>query len=692
MQAQPLKIFALFLTKLTWCCTTSSSITIFENTMTIKLGLSLLSLFAPILVDAQNNLNIPDTLSGSNIYLTLKTGTTQFKAGVATATMGANGNLLGPTLVLYRNQQVNMHVKNELGEPTTIHWHGMHVAPQNDGGPHIVIPKDSTWRPSFPVLDHASTHWYHPHLHEKTNEHVQKGIAGFIIVRDAEEAKLNLPRHYGVDDIPLVLQTKFFDPNNQIVVHTALDSIFMVNGTIRASKQVPAQVIRLRLLNGASERYFNIGFSGNRTFHQIGSDGGLLAAPVSLTRLMLAPGERAEILVNLSGLEGQTLRLQNFGSELPNGIYGARQPGMGAGQTITNYTANPLNGGDYTMLTLNVISSTSNPVTTIPAALTTHNPWQATQANITRTLTFTSMNMGPTAIQGPFLINNAHFDMDVINFKVPFENIEIWELRNQTPIGHPFHIHNVSFYVLDINGAQPPANLRGRKDVVHVPAGNGVVRFITRFEDFYNDTLPYMYHCHILTHEDDGMMGQFIVQTPCANIITRQPEDALKEIGETAVFDVQVNSSGVSFQWQTDAGLGWQNLSNAGQYSGVNTSTLTVANLSSTNHNQMFRCIMSELDCNYTSQVVRITVPSLGVMRSELPSLICHPNPVHDLLQVHSGIHQPTRFVLYDMNGRSVLTGLLDAPDATLSLQGIQSGVYVLSLPAVGINARIVKR
>jgi len=100
----------------------------------------------------------------------------------------------------------------------------------------------------------------------------------------------------------------------------------------------------------------------------------------------------------------------------------------------------------------------------------------------------------------------------MINETVPLYNIEIWTLRNQTPIAHPFHIHNVPFYILDINGIAPPPELFGPKDVILVPGGNGVVRFITRFEDFSNDSIPYMYHCHMLSHEDDGMMGQFLVK------------------------------------------------------------------------------------------------------------------------------------------------------------------------------------
>ncbi len=467
----------------------------------------------------QNPLFIPSTLSGNTINLSLQNGSVNFYPGNATQTMGVNGNLLGPTILLDRYQTVTMNVTNNLTDTTTIHWHGMHVAPQNDGGPHTVIPPGTTWSPSFPVLDWATTNWYHPHLHMKTNEHVQKGIAGMIIVRDDIEAAIDLPRTYGVDDIPLVIQTKAFDASNQIItLETALDTSLMINGTIDPVSNLPAQVVRLRLLNGSSERVYNIGFSSNQTFYQIGSDGGLLTAPVALTRLRIAPGERMEILVDFTGMQGQNTALMSYGSELPSAIYGASQPGMGAGQTIPNYTLNPLNGANFQLLGISIGAQTSNPITTIPSSLVAHSPWLQANASTTRTLTFSPQTMGPTAIQGPFLINMMPFDMMMINQYIPFENTEIWTLTNNTPIAHPFHIHDVQFYVLDINGVAPPANQQGRKDVILVPAGGGVVRFITKFEDFYNDTIPYMYHCHMLTHEDGGMMGQFIVNSPIVGL------------------------------------------------------------------------------------------------------------------------------------------------------------------------------
>ncbi|MBA4302901.1 MAG: bilirubin oxidase [Sphingobacteriaceae bacterium] len=462
---------------------------------------------------AQQPLHIPDTLHGPVYNLQIRHDSMAFYPGAKTQTMGINGAFLAPTLILQKGQQVRMVVNNALNDTTTIHWHGLHVAPHNDGGPYVTILSGTTWSPEFTVLDWASTYWYHPHLHYKTTLHVAKGAAGFIIVRDSLEATLNLPRRYGVDDIPLVIQTRQFDANNQIVIKQHLDTAVMVNGTRNAFVQLPAQVVRLRVLNGSLERVYNLGLSTNETFHMIASDGGLLAAPVAMTRLQLAPGERAELLVNLSGKNGQSLQLMNYGSTLPNAVYGAAQPGMGPGQQLPGYSQNPRNGANYTLLQINVGTPTDLPVTTIPTTLAAHQIPTVAQADTTRIFTFMSANMGPTAIQGPFMINNAHFDMNVINERVPFDNTEIWELRNQTPIGHPFHLHNVPFYVLTVNGAAPATHLRGRKDVIFVPA-MGTVRFITQFETFWNDTLPYMYHCHMLTHEDDGMMGAFVVTSP----------------------------------------------------------------------------------------------------------------------------------------------------------------------------------
>lgn len=462
------------------------------------------------IVLAQNQLLIPDTLSGNTFNLTLQNGSYAFYHGVETTTMGANGNILGPTLIFNNGEDVDIYVENQLLDTTTIHWHGMHVSAENDGGPHTTIAPGSTWNPQFTVLDKAGTYWYHPHLHQKTNLHVSKGIAGFIIVRDEEEAGLDLPRTYGVDDFPLVIQTKTFNNNSEIVVPSNADSVLMVNATRNAVLDVPAQIVRFRLLNGSSQRVFNVGLDDDKTFYQIGTDGGLLESPIEVTRLQLAPGERNEILIDFTDMEGQTVNLLSYASEFENGIYGSVTPGMMSNQPLENYDPNPLNGADFSIIQCNVIQQTSNPIFAIPASLVSLNPLMEEDADTTRTFTLSPTSMGMNALNGDFLINGSAFDMGIINETIPLNNIEIWTITNQTPIAHPFHIHDVQFFILDRDGVSPSDSERGRKDVILVNAMSSV-RFITEFRDFADEEVPYMYHCHMLTHEDAGMMGQFIV-------------------------------------------------------------------------------------------------------------------------------------------------------------------------------------
>ncbi len=466
---------------------------------------------------AQNQILIPSTLSGTDISLTLQNGTFQFFNGINTTTMGVNGNILGPTLILNKGDFVDFKVNNQIGETTTIHWHGMHVSPENDGGPHTAIPTNTIWNPKFTILDKASTYWYHPHLHEKTNEHVSKGIAGMIIVRDNEEAALILPRTYGIDDFPIVIQTKDFDTNKEIIVPSNSDDIVMVNATIDAALNVPAQVIRFRLLNGSSMRVFNIGLDSNKNFYQIASDGGLLSEPANLTRLQLAPGERAEILVNFSGMQGERINMKSYASEFPNGIYGAANPGMGAGLVLDGYNPNPINGTDFNIMQFDIVGKNSTPISTIPSKLVNLTKIAEADSNITRELTMTAATTGPDQLNGDFLINNVSFNLNVINYEIPIDNIEIWSIRNQSAIAHPFHIHDVQFFILDRNGVAPVASELGRKDVILVKPQE-TVRFITKFDDFSSATVPFMYHCHMLYHEDRGMMGQFLVLDNTASV------------------------------------------------------------------------------------------------------------------------------------------------------------------------------
>ena len=461
---------------------------------------------------AQTLLPIPPVLTGPDIALSIQEGITEFHPGEPIPTYGYNGALLGPTLLLVRGQAVTINVTNHLPDLTTTHWHGLHVSPENDGGPHSRIYPDSTWSPSFTVMNRAGTYWYHPHGIGLTDYQVSKGLAGLIIVQDAQEAALALPRTYGVDDIPLILQTKPIVAG-EVMMHTGLDSVVITNGVRDAWKELPAQVVRLRCLNGSSERAMRLGFSNGMVFHVIGTDGGLLDAPVALTRLQLMPGERVELLLDLAAMQGQAMQLMAYNSELPDDIIGAAEVGNGMA-TLDGYDDNALNGADFPLVSFTVGAPLSNGTFQIPNTLVPVNPISEVEADLTRTFLVEPQFMSPMEmIEGPFTINGALMDMDSINVVVPLGSTEIWTFTNNTMVGHPIHIHDIQFNILDRNGAAPEPWETGWKDVVFVPA-QGSARVITRFEDFADPDMPYMYHCHLLMHEDEGMMGQFLVVDP----------------------------------------------------------------------------------------------------------------------------------------------------------------------------------
>lgn len=469
-----------------------------------------LLLFAAVYTNAQTPLFIPDTLAGTNINLNIADSSHQFFPGINTTTIGYNGSYLGPTIILSKGQSLTMNVHNELADTTTTHWHGLHVAPMNDGGPHTMIMPSDTWSPSFTVMDNAATYWYHPHMHGKTMDQVMMGAAGLIIVRDSLEASLSLPRKYGVDDFPLVFQWQHLDSTTkQIILDDEADNITMVNGQITAPfVNVPAQIVRLRILNASSHRFFEFGFDDNRTFNQITSDAGLLNAPVPLTRLMLGSGERAEILVDFSGQQGNTFFIKQYGSQLPAGYPGGPPDAMGM------MVLGPLDNTDFNLLQLNVIAPTSDPVTTIPATLSLNVPYSVVGAD-NFTVAFTGV---PMMSMTNFAMNGVQFDENVINMTTTQNTIMKWTLSNQSMMPHPFHIHGNHFFVLAVNGATPPLNMQGRKDVAVVSPMGGSLVLITQYNDFNDPMMPYMFHCHILSHEDNGMMGQFIVNPPTSSV------------------------------------------------------------------------------------------------------------------------------------------------------------------------------
>ncbi len=464
-------------------------------------------------VSAQNQLVIPPALTGTSFNLNVQSGTQTFYPGFNTPTYGINGTWMSPTIIVNKGDSITLNVINGLNVKTTMHWHGLHVTPENDGGPHQIIQPSTSWTPSFKIRNLAGTFWYHPHGAGQTDPQVSKGLAGLFIIHDPDELALNVPQTYGVDDIPIIVQSKEFDILKQIAIAGEMDTALFVNGTLNPFFNTPEQVIRFRLLNGSSLRTYNFGLSNNQTFYQIATEGGIINASLPLTRLRLSPGERAEILVNFTGMLGQTIYLKSYASELEKGIYGADTVGYGI-DTIAEYHDNFLNGADFDLLKITVVPQTPGAINSIPVNLIPYNPYNVANATNTRRIVMDTIRLLPADVpnraEGPFGMNDRTFDMDSINEIVYLNTTEVWTLVNKTLVAHPFHIHDIQFNIIEKSGLPPPASETGWKDVVLVMPGDSV-KFITKFDDFSNDSVPYMFHCHLLHHEDDGMMGSFVV-------------------------------------------------------------------------------------------------------------------------------------------------------------------------------------
>ena len=480
----------------------------------MKKNLQLFSilLFMSMAIQAQyNTMPMPEALYGTDFNLNIHESTKQLVTGNQTITGAINNeNFWGPTLFINKGDLVHMNVTNNLNESTTLHWHGMHLPSVMDGGPHQVIPAGTLWQPYWTVMNQASTLWYHPHLHTTTQAQMTKGIGGFIIVKDPQEAALALPRTYGVDDIVLALTSRSYNATtNTFVSSTRVYGDYMLsNGTPNAQISLPKQYVRMRILNAEIERGYNLGFSDNRTFYIIGNDGGLLNAPVAVTRVKLMVGERIEIMVNLGGdAVGSSIDLKAYNSGQAFGFPGGEPNTSGDFGSL-------LNNIDFNVLHINVAATTTatTPITSVPSTLATNTYWTATDANVTRAIAVTNGNPGPASV--PFNFDNVSYSLTMTPKVVNLDDVEKWTITNSNVFGHSFHLHDVEFKIVARNGVATAVGSHesGWKDTFYLPKSESVT-FVAKFNDFADSDVnhPYMYHCHFGGHEDGGMMGQFIV-------------------------------------------------------------------------------------------------------------------------------------------------------------------------------------
>jgi FtsP/CotA-like multicopper oxidase with cupredoxin domain len=430
--------------------------------------------------------------------------------------LGYNDRIPGPLLQAQPGDTVRLRFTNRIGQPTNLHYHGLHVPPTgNADNVFLKIPSGETLTYEFTLPENhpAGLFWYHPHYHGYVADQVFGGLAGAFIVRGELD---EIPEIKAATEHVLLL--KDYDPDAGRIGSSATTgmmgahmaqmrgregAVVTVNGEIQPTFNLSAGgLLRLRLLNASSSRFYRLSLE-EHPFYLIATDGGAIAEPVELRELLLSPGERAEVLVRGDREPGQ-YRLLNLpydrgGMGMMGGMMG-RGPGggmMGRGPggsaNVTETLATITYHGQTDVLPL---PKTLIPVETLP---------EPTQTR--RFLLNHGMNPGRGMV---FLINGRAFDHQRIDTTVGLNTVEEWELINTGVMDHPFHLHTNHFQIASVNGTPPP--YRAWKDTVLVPFGQSV-RIRIPFRDFGGKTV---YHCHILDHEDLGMMGMLAIQDEVA--------------------------------------------------------------------------------------------------------------------------------------------------------------------------------
>jgi FtsP/CotA-like multicopper oxidase with cupredoxin domain len=452
--------------------------------------------------------------SSEPVTLALQKTQHRFVPGRAVPSQGISASYLGPVVRVRTGDTIPFRVENRLDEETTLHWHGLLVPSHVDGGPHNTIGPGGVWSPEITIRQPAATTWFHPHPHGNTARQVYSGLAGMMIVSDGADRERGIPATYGIDDLPIVLQDKRFGRNGEIVyqpdmmdiMHGFQGDTLLVNGVVGPVASVPAGFVRLRLLNAANARNFDLRFADRRPFFVIASDGGYLSEPVEVRSMVIAPAERYEVLVNFA--DGRAIDLVT-----------APDTHDGAGMMTQMGPARRSAGEIQHLLRFRPDPQLKATVTTLPRQLATLAGPDIKSAAAWRAFELSPMmgkgmmGMGMMGMSGRpgqmMAINGRSFAMDRIDVTARLGTAEIWEISTGgMPMVHPFHVHGASFRVLSKNGRNPPQHEAGWKDVVLIEEHAEV---LVRFDNPAPSNMPFMYHCHILEHEDHGMMGQFAV-------------------------------------------------------------------------------------------------------------------------------------------------------------------------------------
>jgi FtsP/CotA-like multicopper oxidase with cupredoxin domain len=419
--------------------------------------------------------------------LTAEQISTRIADGLDTEMLAYNGSSPGPLIEAQEGDRVTLAFENRVpDQASTIHWHGMPVPADQDGNPMDAVEAGSGRTYSFVLPEgSAGTYWYHPHPHETTAEQVYRGLAGSFVVRSRTDP---IPAAYG--DTPLFLTDLRLAADGSMPASTSLD---MMNGRVGDhvlvnGRKKPVLAVglgsrrRFRLFNAMNARFLRLAFD-NAAMTVIGTEGGLLEAPVAVEEILLSPGERLEIVVAFDRPGGAALRTLDY----DRGWMGPGQP----------------DDAGMTLMSVDVDRTREEPMPPLPAALRVLPPL-GDPATRRRFVLSEAMTQESDGIGMSFFINGATFDMSRVDIVSKVGQVELWEIVNQADMDHPFHVHGTQFEVVEREqgGRVSKPDFRALKDTINVARGE-TVRILLR------QNLPglRMYHCHILEHEQLGMMG-----------------------------------------------------------------------------------------------------------------------------------------------------------------------------------------
>jgi bilirubin oxidase len=401
--------------------------------------------------------------------------------GIQTDAFAYNGRVPGPTIEVSEGDRLVLHVRNELPEETTVHWHGLHLPWTADGSPfHPIAPGEQADFDFVVPPGTAGTYWYHPHPHHRTAHQVAKGLYGAIVVRDPDDPLAGIPEKL------LILADNRFGPDGSVAMpapesmQERIDfengregDILFVNGQVVPRLRIRSgEVQRWRIVNASAARVYRLAIPGHEILH-VGSDGGLFEKPVPVDDILVANSERIELLVRGTGAPGSTAVLR----DLPYDRY--------IPQTRPDDWNRPRD-----LLTLEYSSEAPVTPPELPLTLRRVEPLDTMSVTTRRVMVLT---------QG--FINNQAMDLARVDEVASLGDTEIWQVENLVGMDHPFHLHGFRFQVLDVDGE--PVDAPTWEDTVNVPK-HSMVRFVVRFDDYPG---KWMYHCHILDHEQAGMMG-----------------------------------------------------------------------------------------------------------------------------------------------------------------------------------------